>query len=535
MAIPWVWAVLVTAQASAQVVEFKGGTSSLLGVTGGSLHLHGAGYEGRIGIGFQDEHRRPRVGLSLQAPFRGFTWQLGDQSIPLVLPTDVFSRSYYFLARGLGATRKTSQSELFVYGGATSAGFYTPFFQAGAARSPTLALFYDRQLTPSVRAVSRNILSARRTFVQGLELTPRPSLRLGLAGGVGSDQPFAAGSLDFETSRLKLLFAYGRAGDGFKRLPAEGFATAEADHESVQLQLTPTPALRLTLRRQHYLSPLGNWNAARSTVNGLAVGSTIRGVQTQGSLFLSESPFGRSRAYSVGASRPLTGWLSAAASYFRSRSPNGSVGQTFVLQLREMLALRLSLTQVVTWGHGQTTAVWGGHLVSNHLAVGVDYQTIFLPVALAGQSQFRQVMLVDLHIPLPRGLQMSATTHLDPSGQVRYTAFASGFAYGRFVDPGAGATWLHAPDKYLVRGRVVDTTGKAVAGAALRIDGVLVFSDSHGAFELRRTRAKDCALEVALDQFMFPGTYEVVSAPVTVRSASQKNAPEARVVLRRVQ
>jgi hypothetical protein len=56
----------------------------------------------------------------------------GDQSIRLVIPTDQFNRSYYFLGRGVGALRMTSRS------GCSSTAGHPPallsLFQAAAAR-----------------------------------------------------------------------------------------------------------------------------------------------------------------------------------------------------------------------------------------------------------------------------------------------------------------------------------------------------------------------------------------------------------------
>src|SRR2546427_4856064 len=76
----------------------------------------------------------------------------------------------------------------------------------------------------------------------------------------------------------------------------------------------------------------------------------------------------------------------------------------------------------------------------------------------------------------------------------------------------------------LVGGGVSDEDGPPVAGAGLRIDGELVFSDSGGAFFLRRKKAKLYPLEVLPNQFMLPGRFEVVSAPEVVRAEREQMA-----------
>ena len=85
----------------------------------------------------------------------------------------------------------------------------------------------------------------------------------------------------------------------------------------------------------------------------------------------------------------------------------------------------------------------------------------------------------------------------------------------------------------VVRGRVVDETGDPIFGAALQVDGELLFTDSQGIFLVRRRKAKELRLEVLLDQFMFPGAYTVLSVPHTVKPAPEELSEMNEVVLRK--
>ncbi len=85
----------------------------------------------------------------------------------------------------------------------------------------------------------------------------------------------------------------------------------------------------------------------------------------------------------------------------------------------------------------------------------------------------------------------------------------------------------------IVRGRVVDQNGEPIFGAALRVDGELVFTNSQGMFFVRRKKAKELRLEALLDQFMFPGVYRAVLVPRTVRAAPEETSEMNEVVIGR--
>ena len=425
-----------------QVFELQAGSSSLFRAHGGSLAVHGASYNGRVGLGFDGVERELRLGLSLETPSRGLTWRLGDQFVPFILPTDLFNRSYQFPARGVGAAKETERSRLFVFGGATSTGFHTPFFQAAEAQTTTALLFYERQLGARLRLFSHNIVAQRRTSIQGLRWTPHQPLELALAGGLGSDEPFAAGSVELNAPRLELDASYGSARRAFRRLPAEGPSIAETDRENLRIRVKPHGSLSLTLSRHHYVSPTDTGpRPARSTVNGASIWLRLAGFHMNGSLHASESRFGRSRAHSVGVSRALFGRIQTGVSYFQTVPSSGTVIRTTVARFHETLSRRLSLTQLLTRSNGQTAVNWGGALTLSRLTVGVDYQTIFLPLAPAGQSQFRQVVVVNVGMPLPRNVRLNAMTNVDPLGSLQYTGYVNAFAYGSRAAGRSGGSW----------------------------------------------------------------------------------------------
>jgi hypothetical protein len=226
--------------------------------------------------------------------------------------------------------------------------------------------------------------------------------------------------------------------------------------------------------------------------------------------------------------------LTAALDYFRSIPAGGPPGSSIVGSLRETLTRRVGVSQLISHSDGQTSVALGGGLLTNVLNISAEYQTIYVPFAQPGKSPFKQALVLNLRLQLPRNLALEGATNISPLGQVRYTAYATGFAYGNAGGgAGARATW-RALEKYIVRGRVVNEAGEPIGGAALEICGQLVFSDSEGIFFLRLAKEKECPLRVLLDQFMQPGRYEVLGAPETVKSSPEERAQLYTVRLRRL-
>ena len=86
----------------------------------------------------------------------------------------------------------------------------------------------------------------------------------------------------------------------------------------------------------------------------------------------------------------------------------------------------------------------------------------------------------------------------------------------------------------MLRGRVVDTKGQPVEGAALLIDDIPVFTDSDGRFFLRERRPHTHKLQVLADKFLNGGSYEVESAPFAVKATKNAAEPETLIIVKRV-
>jgi hypothetical protein len=515
-------------EARAQVFVVTGGSSSTSNAHGGSLEFRTDKRIGRLDLGV---FGKPSLGFSLQQTYRNLLINAGDQQMSLTMPTDISGASYYFLGRGISIQRKKPASQMLIFAGATSNGFHAPFLNVSRAESITLAFLGERRLTPSLRWVSRNLLSHRQTFIQSLEWSGE-SVRMAVSGGLGGNQPYWASTLTFDKHWLIVDAGYSKAGDAFRRVVVSSPQFSENDRENIRVQLAPVRNLRVVASRNHYVAPEYSGLSGRATVNGLGFWTSIAGTEFHGSLFRSATASGRSQALALGTRRALTRRVEGSLDVL-SNARLFSNNSTFVATIREMLNARLTLNQVLTRSRGQTTISYGGSLLSNLVSVTAEYQTVFLPFVSAGPQQFKQVLMLGLHFQLPHGIQVKGDTNVSPSGRVHYTSYATSYGY-RAISVSPGASSSGGFFRYLVRGRIVDAEGNPLEGAAVLIGKELAFTNSQGSFFLRLRNAQTVPFAVALDDFVIPGRYEVVSAPSQVSPAPDGEAQNYDVVVRRL-
>jgi len=519
----------------AQAFKLQGGTSSLYHGHGGSVEMRGLNYTAQLSFGWLDG---PRTGFSYATLYRGALVNLGDQAIPFGLPTDIFNASYHFLGRGASMSWKRPGRALYVYGGATSQSYFLPFFKAANAETGAGLVMFEQQFSPKLRFFSRNVISKQQTSIQSLEWRGSDRFKLAASGGIGSNQPYAATTLDRDRGWLAVPAGYTVAGDRFRRIRVEPPVMSETDRENVRIELRPTSNLSLVASRFNYLSPEENSNRMlRATVNGFSAFTNLGGLQLHGSLYDSQNDSGRARALTLGARRNFFNRVDVAADFLRGRSAGGTGNSSLVTTFREKITPRFSLSQVVTTGGGQKTVAFGGSYNGNRISASAEYQTIYVPFATGADSPFKQVLVLNLRLMLPGFVELNLASDVTPLGEVRYTSYATAFAYrgagmgGSSSGSGSSGGAVHP---YLMHGRVADVSGEPVRGAAIFVDNEVVFTDSRGYFSLRRKKAGEYPLAVALKEFMLPGRYEVVSAPERVKAERDKDADEIRIVLRRL-
>jgi hypothetical protein len=525
--------VLLGTGAEGQVFRVQAGASSMYDAQGGGVEFQAPGYDGWMGIGWLDGHFT--LGANVRTEFHGLNLTAGDQTLKFELPTDVFGTSYHFLARGVGVSGSFRGFEFKALGGVSSTGAGTPFFR-GARRDRNLGLlFADRQVSPSLRLSARTVISDRQTSIAGFEYKLNPWLTTALAAGMGGNEKIFASSLVAEKGWMSLKAGYSALGDEFRRVTARAPLNAEVDRDNVLLTLRPRDNLTITAGREHLLSSndeeSGAITVSRARVHSLGASYSFAGVRLGTSFYDTVTDGFASRAFSVSAGRAITRRVDVSGGYFRSDSQAQSF-QTINASVRENITRRIRLLQVVNRAAGQTSFSFGGDFESNKFAVGVSYQTVYVP--FRPEKPFVQAMAVNLRLQPWRSLQVQLQTAVAPDGSVRYTGYGSDYFY-RYAGL-QGPQQRRGLDslKYLVRGRVTDEAGLPISGAALQVDGELVFTNAAGEFFVRLANAGPHSFRVVMEEFLTPGTFEVISAPAQVMGKRDDAAGEVHVILRRI-
>ena len=250
-------------------------------------------YTGRFDLGYMNGLS---LGFSVLHLYHGDLLNAGDQEIPLVFPTDIFDQSYYFFGRGLSVLRKKRDTRLFVFVGATSTSFWAPFLNTARTNSFATAIFYERQISPSLRWFSRNLFSSRQTSIQSLEWAARKDIKMALSTGMGNNQAYGASSFSWSNPRVSVDASYTYAGTvptcGGKRSSTYGNRSRKYPRRICADQ-------RGSHRRepQQLSCSAGRGDlVTRAAVNGFGIWTGFTGTQLYGSLYQSStSTYGQSK------------------------------------------------------------------------------------------------------------------------------------------------------------------------------------------------------------------------------------------------
>jgi hypothetical protein len=525
-----VLAMLLAGRASAQVFRVQGGTSTLLNAEGGSLEFKAPNYDGSVGLGFFDGHFR--YGAETRYLLHGYTVLAGDESVPFTLPTDVFDASHYFSARGIGATKKNGDGKFYVFAGTTSTWLGTGFFNAATSDDPVGMFFYERKISDRLKFVSRNILSRRQTFLQGVEYQANPSLKASVTAGTGSNQKYLAAAMDEETEKLAFKASYVITGDMFQRVTVLSPMSSEVNKGNVQMLYRPTEFVTVTTGHENILEPvtLGG-SMQQASVNQLSADFHIEKVYFGTGLFTSSASGRSTQGTNLYVGRRFGRRIEVNSNWFESKQKEGESNTILSGTVRENFSSRFSLLQLISRTDGQTTFAFGGDFTSNRLMLRADYQNVYLP--FRPDRPFEQALALNVALRVAGPLQITAASNVAPDGHLRYSFGASTYLY-RFRGMMTAQSETFSIAKYVVQGTVKDDHGDPVEGAALHIGKEVVYSDSSGHFLARLSKHGPFALSVAPEEFIPNGVYEAVSAPADVRAETEEAAANVEVVIRRV-
>lgn len=488
----------------------------------------GPNYDGWIGAGYQE---RWRLGGFVRFRATNDTLKLGNDLLTFRLPTDVFGDAYHVLVQGLTLQSGRGRSHVVVFGGASSTGLGVPLFAARHADQSFAAMLVDDSLTARLHIGGSALIAHHPTTIGNIEWRGGDGSSVAVSSGIGAGQPYYAVSgaifRDMWEAKTSLI----ESKQGFRRVALPIPAQTSLDGINVELSLHPTDWGFLALARHEYVSDSGPAiGIVHANGTSAVVGLMNEDAHVATGVYLSHSPSGRNVSAYVAAGWRVNDWFGADAYALQSRFNNGKPKTTPAFMAHERVSQRLTLDEVLTgFGAGASLGV-GGSYIGRFGEYSLSYQIVNDP--FDAQQPFKRT--VNLATRLQLGdYSASIGSSMTPNGTVTYTASAERYLY-LGGDNGAAPSPLRIRmDRYIVEGIVRDDQGEPVAGAAVALDGEIVFTDSRGRFFARVPRNRPVALAVRLDQFLTLGTFTVVSAPSTVVPDVEGKTTPVVIVLQR--
>lgn len=505
---------------------------SLYDSYGAAVYAYTSRFTGWAGIGYQDGLL---FGAGIQTTFRQDTLRLGSSTLVEQYPTDLFSPGINVLTQDVRYTWVRPRTTVMGSIGFASATPGSQFFPAFSFNGAYGSLKVKHEVDRRVRLAFDGVAADKQTAIGQAAYLASPDIALAASGGVGSNAPYGAMSLEYRGRNVTVLAAYVYQGMGFRRVDLPYPNQTEADKENLLVDWQIHPNVSLGAAHQNFLQPAQDTvPAILGTGNSVYASARVAGFRVQAGLYDSRSMgiTNLSNYFAVG--RAVGSRLDAEVFLLQSRPSIGPSTTTPIVNLREQVTQRLGLLQQVAFNpDGNVSVQFGGNLLLPIGELGVGYQIVQRP--LEPLNPFESVLNLTARIQLGR-YSTSVSTIFQPDGSVSYIANASTFLYfGALGGTGQANLVGRQIGRFVVRGRVVDTAGQPVDGAALDLDGQVTFTNTDGQFLLRVGRPRTYQLRVLLDEFLTPGTWEVVSAPDGVLAASEEGGNAAEIVLRRVE
>jgi hypothetical protein len=458
----------------AQVVELRGGDSTMFDAGGGSVVLHFPNSTETFGAGIASG----QFHYGISSAFDWHQWHLttGDNYLSLAVGTGLAVP-----LRGLTVERKWKKQTLTLFTGAAGQIYSFPFFSATSVNHFGTGILYQRQLPRGLDFSTMGVVVGSQYTAIGALHYVWKGLDASGAAGLLQSQPFANGTIFYKP--IKSLTFFATRQDFF-----------------FDVQQTPTAGTGSSLVQE------------KSTISSVGTSANLRGLSlsasaltgTSGTTQVSGQTFG-------GAVHP--GPVAVTASYNRSAH-----GDSVTSSFTEKLNRHWSVSEFLTYAQGQWSLNYGGSFKSNRLTASVGYVTNFVPYSTGG-SPFQQTIGVSVSWQLPHSTTVTLATNTLPNGAVRWSTFGNSYVQGPLqMGKVAGQAHTNQPTlaaKFIVRGIVKDPSGLPVAGAAVLVGKEPAFTDSAGAFFVRFRKATAVAIKVVPGDFLAPGNWHIITAPET--------------------
>jgi len=491
--------------------------------------MHAGNYNGSVGLGMV----AGRFVGGAQVVKRGDrnTYSLGSDNIPFNLPTDIFNTGHYLTGIGAGVKTNVGETKVFAFAGATSTSFNSPFFDGAMFQEPAALLLLNEKIGSGWTQSSLVLVSNKITAIHSFAYDSEDGVKAAISAGVGANNLYAATSLSVTRPWIDVKASYIEADSNFRRADVAVPLNTEPDKENILVIVRPERHVSFSVGRQNFLSPVyGSAENVKSSVNQIGANLNAAGFSFSAMGFQSKFGSGGDTAMSLSATRAITSRIRVQGTYLESKPDNSESTKAWLTTVQEILTPRWTLSETVNSSGGQNTIGFGGSFLSNFATLSADYQTYYVPARV--DAPFQQALMLSAQFHLFGLLTLNAGTFVAPDGRTLYTTEAEGSVMRRMSD-GPASMARNAIGTMMLQGRVLDTGGQPVMGAAILVDQVAVYTDSDGYFYMRERKPRTHPLRVLSDQFLDGSSYRVVSAPTDMRSSGGEIGPELTIVVER--
>lgn len=495
-----------------QGIQVSAGDSTLFNAAGAQLKMTFNNSETDAGAGVVNGH--VYGGLVESFKYDELNVCTGDVQMPFQLRTDFVENVMIFPAAGLRLSKgdsSTSNTYTF-FVGETAQSFVEPYFFGSKLASPTAGLFFTHRwgtYTFDSAEVFSNRQSAIETVSRSFNL-----LKFSVAAGLGSNSPFAAFRAGYKDSHWSGVLNYTKRGINFRRIVMPYMTYTENSGLNVMGGFA-SAHFNASADRTNNVSQTVGGTIVNSIVNSINASENVSLFSLNGSSFFGQSAGKPVSGQTVGAGMKIS-FLSVHADVY-----NSTYGLNKSVTFTEKLSPQYSLNEFVQ-GHDLN---FGGEFRSNRATIAAGYSMSYFPVL----DRFEKILSAQITIQLPYALTLTGGTLTTPDGHTRYTVFGNKYSQGPLRDVSLGSGGNISTGKWKFSGTVVDEDGKPVVGVAVQIGKVYLYSNMRGDLVSYSHKNKPQAVTVLTNEFMAPGKWVVVTAPVNI-------SPEApfQIIVRKV-
>lgn len=515
-----------------QTVDLRGGVSQEEDATGGGITLTSSPYSLDIFSGEFGGHFE--VGLNLKAEYRYYRLIAGDQ--PLEIRSSIYGdQARGFYARGGSVSIPLGlRTRATVFGGATGTTQGSSLFEVVRPNQPIGYLQLEHDFNKSLTIFSRSLFSSRQSVISGFDYRQGKRFHLGAQGGIGSNTPYAAVTVNYRNKEntTTLDGSYAIAGKQFQLMQLGALSYQEPVRENAQVLHKFGRRLQFNYHRSNYQFHAQNGAQSKFSGNDVSVAGRLGHTgwsagysQSSGNQVLLGVVTDRAgQQVNFGVNQSFGRYHVNALQYQPLSATGNATLQGFTtVMVQEPLGRWVSLRQIAShssnWG-----VAYGGEVHNNWVNFSLDYQTtynLFQP----GQSQFQQGAVVEGDVNLPGGTKLFVGTDITPDGRYYYKWGIRASFNGPYHGGQSSSTMSDTPSipMYVVQGKVVEAaTGNPLAEFAVDIGAETVFTDAAGEFSLRLFSGRSVAAAPDTKHPYKGFTYQLVDGPAKVLPVKNK-------------